>query len=909
MLRDFKTYYILLITILFFGACSTKKNTWVSRNYQTLISNYNIFYNGEEAFNTAINRIREAYSNDYSHILPVYEFSDNNVAKKGKTDLETALKKGHKLIQLHSITVKPKRKDQTTEKQKRFYAQEEFNPLIDDAYLLIGKANVVNHEEDEAIEIFDYLSRKHEGSKACYEGKIWKAIAYTQTGHYANAQSALESYDLDGLAPLELFPEYMAAYANIYISQQKYNEAIPFMEKAATEIKDRHCKRRYKYILAQLYRHANRNEEAAPLFMELSRGLKDYNMAFAAKLDLATVASTPIELQKAEKTLNKMARDAKNKDNLDQIYYSLGKLENKRNNTNNAKSMFHKSIENSISNDNQKGLSFLALADIYKGIPQYIEASESLDSAAYYLDDSNLRKNETTDLAKKYKPIAIELRIIREQDSLLRIANMSNKEREEFIENMVKDYERKIKEQEEAKLAEEEQAMSQSDFYQITGSMGRPTSNGSTWYFYNQTMITAGKSTFTSKWGRRKNEDNWRRSDKSSVTTSDINNDTNSETTSNEEVSDSLKTTNNTSNDSQSTPFSKESLLAGLPLTENAQQSCLQKIDNALFNSGTMLYENITDYKTASNLLVEHTTRFTKSENRYNALVLLYFAQIKNNEQNNATITANTIKTEYPYSSFAKYLNTPNYFEREASEKAEREMKYEKTYYAYLNGNYTEAINYASKELTDSANSEYKPKYLLVRAMSHAKSANTTHFKTDLVNITQQYPGTQEDSIAIKFLALLDKGHEPKLATPYQSPLSNANGFTAEGQKNVESYSFRADTTQSVICIIDKGMQNEAQFAIANYNFSNYIIEDFDIKIVYLADKRPAIIIRGFNDIKSAMSYFYAIREQAFWKDITTESIPTIYAVSDNNIRLLLLTSAGSDYKEFFNKHYLNVEK
>ena len=35
---------------------------------------------------------------------------------------------------------------------------------------------------------------------------------------------------------------------------------------------------------------------------------------------------------------------------------------------------------------------------------------------------------------------------------------------------MVKDYERKIKEQEEAKLAEEEQAMSQSDFYQITGS-------------------------------------------------------------------------------------------------------------------------------------------------------------------------------------------------------------------------------------------------------------------------------------------------------------------------------------------------------------------------------------------------------------------------------------------------------
>jgi hypothetical protein len=908
MLKKYGIYYIIITLTLLAGACSTKKNTWVSRNYQALISNYNVYYNGATAFDNAITRIRDRYTNDYSHILPVYEFADEKAYKAGSSEVETALKKAHKLIQLHSITVKPQRKDQATEKQKRFYAQEEFNIFIDDAYLLIGKANVVNHSEEEAIEIFDYLSRKYEGAKTCYEGKIWKAIAYTQTGQYANAQSALESYDLDGLAPIELYPEYMAAYANIYITQQKYSEAIPYMEKAALEIKDKHCRRRYKYILAQLYRNAGQNADAAPLFLALSRGVKDYDMAFAAKLDLATVATTDEELQKAEKTLGKMSRDAKNEEQLDQIYYSLGKLEDGKGNTAKAISRYRKSIETSKTNDNQKGLSFLALADIYKEIPQYIEASESLDSAAFYLDDANIRKKETETLAKDYAPIAIELRIIKEQDSLLRIANMSTKERERFIENIIEEHERLIREREEARLAEEEQGMTQSDFYQITGSMGRPTS-GSTWYFYNQTMISAGKSTFASKWGKRKNEDDWRRSDKTSVS-ADINTATDDNGTSADDNANADSTSIATApTNTKSDNISKETLMAGLPLTESAKQSCYLKIDNALFNSGAMLYETLQDYTMASKQLKEQTTRFTQSENRYNALVLLYFAQYKNNDFDGATTTSEIIRREYGNSTFASYLNTPDYFEEQAATRAEREMQYENTYHAYLSNNYNDAISKATLALHDTSNIKYEAKYLLIRALSHAKSAQTTQFKNDLVSITQRYSGTAEDSVALKLLALLEQGNEPKLATPYKSPFTELSGKTLDGQQTGETYEYRPDTTQSVICIVDNGMQNEAQFSIADYNFTNYIIEDFDIKIVYLADKRPAIIIRNFKDTKNAMSYFYTIREQQFWKQLTTESIPTIYVVSDNNIRQLLLTSAGEDYKTFFEKHYLNIEQ
>lgn len=111
------------------AGCSAKRNTWVSRHYQSLVSYFNVLHNGNEAFDRGMAAIEDGYDNDYSHMLPVYEFADPDAARAGNSDMETALGKGHKLIQLHSITAKPKRKDGAqTEKQKKFRARNEYNP-------------------------------------------------------------------------------------------------------------------------------------------------------------------------------------------------------------------------------------------------------------------------------------------------------------------------------------------------------------------------------------------------------------------------------------------------------------------------------------------------------------------------------------------------------------------------------------------------------------------------------------------------------------------------------------------------------------------------------------------------------------------------------------------------------------
>lgn len=889
---------ILTIVCILLAACSTKHNTWLSRGYQRLSSHYNVYFNGVEAFNDGIDRARQATHNDYSHVLPVYEFADKQNASAAQGDMETALKKAHKLVQLHSITVKPARRDgELSDEERRFRAKGEYNPYVPMGYLLMGKANVVIHEEREALEQFDYLARKHEGEEPTYEAKIWAAIAYTQLGLYNNAIASLKSYDMDGVAPQRLYPDFQAAYANIFIAQAQYAEAIPYMEKAAAETTDTHCRNRYNYILAQLYRLVGDKHKSAPLFLKLSRQLSDYDMAFAAKLDLATVASPPEELQKAEKTLAKMARDPKNTDQLDQVYYAIGNLENGKGRKPEALAAFNKSVEASVSNDNQKGLSFLALADIYQAEPLYIEASTSLDSASTYLLPTNDRKPEADKRANRLRPLANELRTIRDNDSTLALARLDAKQRDKILDKMVKEHNDRIEAEREAREADAANSMSQSDYYQMEQNM-RQGSQQSSWYFYNNQLVTAGKATFRSRWGNRPNEDNWRRADKSSSNAFPSDEDLdNEEVTISEEVAQ---------RDPSQEMWTRETLLAGLPLTPQAQADNEAQTAKALLRSAEILYNDIEDYDHCAEQIETYLRRFANSEQEYDALTLLHFAQKRQGDSNGLSDTDRRIVTKFPESLMAKSITDPAFMSRRQADHDQREAAYRQTYATYLAGNYAQAESMASAGLqSPDPDAEQHPQFMLVRAMSRAKQGDAAGFRADLTTITNAYAGTPQDSVARLLLAKLDKGLSPVRHTAYDSPLHNAVTMAdSAAAPKIVNYVYEPDSVHVILCLIDNGKRKDALFTIADYNFTNYLLTDYDIATPTLHGGVQAVVISSFKNRKEAETYFYALREQPFWKRLTDAAIPKIYMLSLNNQRLVAIEGVNEAFLKFMKDNY-----
>lgn len=901
--------FVLLSIVLIVAGCSTQHNTWLSRGYQRMTSHYNVYFNGREAFNSGLDKINKSVKEDYSRILPVYQFASTQNARPASSDMETALKKAHKLIELHSIKVKPKRQDNPTPRQRAMQLKDEYNPYVAEAYLLIGQANVVRHDEQEAFKVLDYVHQKFPSEHAAYESLIWKAIACSQISQFATAKGALDSYDLDGLAPSDLYFDYQRARANICLELGEYAEAIPFLESAIEEGGAKADVRRLKYILAQVYREVGKAAKAAPLFKELARSVADYDMAFAAKMELATVAESESEMAATEKLLRKMSGEIKNEEYVDQIYYALGNLQQARGNMPQAQNFYRQSVNRSVSNDNQRGLSYWAMSNIEALQPDYLLEGIYADSASHFLSVSNLRKEPAQKRALLLRPLVHELQIVQNNDSLLRIANMSDRDRDRFIDEILDKEKERLEALEAQKEAQEAMGMSQSDYYRISGTA--TGSSKSSWYFYNASLVQAGKSTFTQKWGRRANEDDWRRSDKS--TTEAFPND-------GLDNSDNLNAKGEKSQFSDDTPepgesteaksVTRESLLAGLPLTPESQKTCNEEVAESLFKSGVILYDDVKDYKASAKQFSELLRRYPKNNNRYDALTLLYFAASKDNDESLAQSTANLIRNEYPESEFASYLSqgSKSYFAKADAKLEAHELLYKSAYDAYLTGQYANAQNIASDALQSAAESDYHSKYLLVRALSSAKVGNRLSFEADLRDITAKYTNTPEDTLAQRFLAMLAQGRSPVAHQDYKSPLSDKRDLESIESASADAkimYEYKPELPHAVVIIVDKDAQNRAQYRVADYNFTNFLLDDYDLSIVNLLEGRPAILVSGFSNKQEAMQYFYSVREQPFLKEVVTDRpLPQLYAIPVEQVRTL---SVDKDllYDSFFTEHYL----
>jgi len=138
--------YISILFVLLISACSTKKNTFISRTYHNLTSHYNAYFNGNEAYRQAIKRINANPYDDYSLVLNVLAILNDEAVKQATADMERAKDKAAIVIKKHSITVRPKAKSNMTPRQKAFRNRTEFCNWVDDSWLLHGKANFVNHD-------------------------------------------------------------------------------------------------------------------------------------------------------------------------------------------------------------------------------------------------------------------------------------------------------------------------------------------------------------------------------------------------------------------------------------------------------------------------------------------------------------------------------------------------------------------------------------------------------------------------------------------------------------------------------------------------------------------------------------------------------------------------------------------
>lgn len=609
----------ILIMVVLLPACSTQKNTWLSRNYNNLTARYNILYNGTESFKLGEQSLMKGSRDNYTAILPMFPYSGAEKAGLARGEMETAIAKGQKLINEKSIKVKPKQKPKSNNKaQNDFYNRREFNRWADEAYILIGKAHLYNHDFTDAIQYFDFVLREFPNQSVRFEAIIWMARTRIEMGDLDNAILLLNQYNAMGQAPNKLYGEYMATFADYHIHKGQYSSAIPFMVAAAEQAQGKWNKARRNFILGQLYQQSGQYPLAQEMFTKVVRSNPEYEMNLNARLNLAIIQGhTGGNNQIARKSLNKLLQQTKNQEFRDRIYYIFAQSYLNEGDTLSA--ITNLRLAAGYNNDNQPllGETYLQLASLYFDDEQYVPSYNYYDSTLLILSESDLRMDAVklrhtglTDLSKHYITIYTE-------DSVRRIAAMTPVKRDAFIDDLM-EKQRVALDQESQKGSAQDGGFSDDPlFYQnFSNQLSRQTDSQGQWYFYNPTTASLGKMDFEKRWGRRASEDNWRRSDKGiSAPTQDM---SAPEFPPEGLNSDVQLVESDLPGEPGSLPgalLTKEALIAGLPLTPEKKAESDDRLAKAYFDAGMVFFNEFKDYRKAAIHFRKVATKFPEHEN------------------------------------------------------------------------------------------------------------------------------------------------------------------------------------------------------------------------------------------------------------------------------------------------------
>ncbi|MBQ8832757.1 MAG: tetratricopeptide repeat protein [Paludibacteraceae bacterium] len=900
-----KRIYILFVLgmALAVQSCSTQKNTWASRSFHQTKTKYNIYYNGAISFREGEEAIRQANEDDFSTILNLYPVSNHAAAEASKSQMDRTIEKCRKCIKLHSIKARPK-VDYDKKRRDPEYAawleQEEFNNQMGNAWILLAMAEFHKGDFLGSISTFNYIIRHYSNDvDMVARCQLWVARAYAEMGWLYEAEDMLSKVQVDHLSRKHA-PLYAAVSADVLLKTKHYKDAIPFVKIALPNEKKRENKPRFQYVLAQLYQMDGEREAARNAYQKVIKMQPSNEMDFNARLRLAQLEKSP---QDGIKLLNKMAKLDKNKDQLDQIYGTIGDVYLAQKDTVKALEYYEKAIESSVQHGMAKAKVLVTAGDIYYQQRNYIKASPCYKEATQILSAESeqyariQRRSETLD------ELVVEYSMVQLQDSLQHLATLSEEEQRVVVDSIIA---RLIRAEEEEK---ERAAQAAREAENDMGPRSVNTANmlgggagSANWYFYNPQLLRSGKQTFRTQWGNRALEDNWRRLSKA-TTASIFDDDMGME---DEDMLLTDSTSIDSLNTTETTPLETdmhkpEYYLQQIPKTEEDIVQSNELLARALYNMVYIYRDKVGDQQLSDEAFEDFCKRFPNHELLVDLYYMQYLTALKNNDMLQAEQYRQQIIATFPESNEAYIVSQPDYFQRLQRMAQEQDSLYEHTYQAYTQNNFAAVKTNKLYAEENYPLSPLMPRFLFLNAIAVAKTDGQPAFIVQLQEMVARYPESELAAMAKDMLALMGQGAESQQGEV--ASLKERRAQQSTDSVAADSVAVQFSTERNLPAMVLLVMENDEQkanqllYEVALFNFSQFMIKDFDLKLLPTFEANTsALQIAGFEKMDEAEWYINLLQKNATILQFLQANNVQVVAITEENFKLLNTHFSLQDY-------------
>ena len=820
----------IIILMMILCSCSTQKNTKATRSFHQTKVKYNILYNGNIAYEEGLKAIRDANTDDYSGILYLYPVSNHQAAEAASTQMDKTIEKCRKCIKLHSIKAKPKRdpKKANDPKYKLWLQSEEFNANMDEAWMRLGEAEFHKGDFLGAVSTFNYIIRHYPNDPDIIaQCQLWIARAYAEMDWQYEAEDMLNRVQIDALSRKHA-KLYSAVKADVLLKGGHYHEAIPFVKIAMPHEKRKIYRPRFAYVLGQLYEREGNKAEAVHAYQSVVRMAPPTEMEFNARIRIAELSG-----KSAIRSLRSMARQAKYKDRLDQIYGAIGNIYIQQGDTTQALEMYEKAIAEATQAGTAKAAVLVRAGDIYFEQHAYVPAQPCYREAVTILTAEHDDYARVQKRSEVLDELIVSYTQAQLQDSLQRLGHMTEEEQRAIVEKIITD----LIETEKADSIKQAQAareLARGDGELMSvntlNMLGGGGQKGE-WYFYNPQLIKQGKQEWLRRWGNRQLEDNWRRQNKQVVINDEMNDTFNDENDSTLLGADSTAVRTKIETDTHKPEY----YLQQIPKTEEDYS-----ISDSLWREAMVALYYIYRDKLEDDPQAQETLR--RLEERFSSHASV--AAIHEDERLRA------LRHDEAYiAKMRKMLD-------------EQDSLYAATYEAYKHGRYAEVKaeikNHKSEIIND--NWSLAPRFLFLNAIAVARTEGQQPFIEELQNLVADYGETELGAMAKDMLAMMGQGMESQKggATGSLEDLRNQSTDSSEqDDASGAEQQWSEDRKQpSVVLLIlpdaEEQALNDLQYEVALFNFSQFLIRDFDLQKMPVWGETAALRISGFADLDEA---------------------------------------------------------
>ena len=875
--------------------CSTSKNNFPNRAYHNVTCKYNVYWNGNQAMKDAEKELAKLSKDNYTATLPVYNYPDKSDLGPCLSHLDRTIEKSSKAIHKHSMMFKGK----------------EYVKTIDDAYFLMAKSYFYKQDYVQAQRVLNYITHTYPKSNILNEAEVLLARTQMRQGYFASADELLETirYMNEKKNKKDFAVLFNAAKAEYHLTSPDgdVQEAIDYIGNALSNHPKREFRTRLTLILGELYENLGQQAEAQKNFRQVIKKSNNYEMTFCAQMHLASnYDGTESNRNTITKQLNKMLDDKKNEDYRDQIYYAFSEIARIDEDEDLRKEYLAKSVAASTENNYQKTFSSITLADLYFEDNEYREAQHYYDTAMMVIPKNYPNYEELQKKSNVLRDLVDKLDEIDLQDSLLRIANLPEGQRNAWVRKMIADYteaERKAAAEEAERMLAMQNAASYTNI-----NVNQNSSNGK-WYFYNQSLVTAGQQDFYRRFGNRKLEDNWFISNKTQISFDDM-----------ALMNDPSLAKDTVDYDEDGNPIPKRETdpkkeayyLQDLPLTQGAKDTANAIIARDLYETGFMYQDLLNDTKRACASFESLLQRYPKSEYALPAIFMLYTLYKKAGDPKAETYK-NTLLTEYPETDYAKLIQDPDYYNKLAAREKTLENQYAQVYEDFMNKRWSSVVTAADAAIPNCTDETLRSQYAYLRTVAAGQVYNQDTLIVGLTNIVKNYPQQPVADLARHYLGnFTQKQIHDALGiqenTQEQAALEEV--IQPEGPKS-SSFIFNASEDHYIILLVKTAelpLQTVKQ-DITNFNNANFSLKRLTVSSFFIDNQRQMVTISKFGSSSEAMDYYYLLLKDSQFQSPIENMIIEPFAISSTNYTTFYnKRNERASYTEFFKDNYLNKQ-